>query len=62
MAHWIGAQGGQSWSKILNMLSLWRHQEKTPTRIIYFFLIETKNLNESLDGLNSSVVIVADEL
>jgi len=63
MAHWISAQGQSKWGqKFKNMPSLWRHQDKHPHPNQVIFLIETKRLAESVDGLNSSVAIVAGEL
>ena len=50
MAHWISAQGQL---KFESMPSLWRHQEKTPHPNQIIFLIETRKLAESVDGLNT---------
>jgi len=63
MAHWIGAQSRLNWVKNSKPCLLWRHQEKTPhVNQTIFVLIETSRLAESVDGLNSSVAIVAGKL
>ena len=39
-----------------NMLSLWRHLQKTPTENKkFFFSMSTRRLAESVEGLNSSL-------
>jgi len=62
MAHWIGAQGGQSWSKILKNAFFVTSPRENPHPNQILFFIETKKLTESTDGLNSSVAVVAGEL
>jgi len=54
--------GQLNWSNFKILPSLWRHQEKTPHPNQTNFLIQTRSLAESVDGLNSSVAILAGEL
>jgi len=63
MAYWISAQGQLKWVKnSKNCLLCDVSKRKPHAQTKYFFLIETRRLAESVDGLNSSVAIVADEL
>ena len=63
MAHWISAQGQLKWVKIQKpAFFVTSPRENPPPKSNNFFLIETRILAESVDGLNSSVAIVAGEL
>jgi len=63
MARWISAQGQLKWVENSKTCLLCDVTKRKPlTQINQFFLIETKRLAESVDGLNSSVAIVAGEL
>jgi len=63
MAHWISAQGQLKWVKnSKNCLLCDVTKIKTHTQTKQFFLIETRRLAESVDGLNSSVAIATGEL
>ena len=63
MAYWISAQGQLQWFKnSKTFLSCDVTKKTPPTQFKWFFKIETKRLAESVDGLSSSVAIVAGEL
>jgi len=63
MAHWTSAQGQLKWVKNLKTCRLCDVTKTNPTHPneITFLKIETRRLAESMDGLNSSVAIVAGE-
>jgi len=63
MAHCICAQSQLNWVKNSKTCLLCDvTKRKSLTQIKQLFLIETRRLAESVDGLNSSVAIVAGEL
>jgi len=63
MAYWISAQGQLKWVKISKTCLLCDvTKRKPPPKSNNFFLIESRRLAESVDGLNSFVAIVAGEL
>jgi len=62
MVHWIGAQSRLKWFKIQKHAFFVTSPRETPTQIKYFLKIETDRLVESVDGLNSSVAMVAGKL
>jgi len=64
MADWDGAQGQAKMAKITQKHPyLWRSPQKTsnPKRKT-FFLMSTRRLAESIEGLNSSLALVAGDL
>jgi len=63
MAHWISAQGQLKFVKNSKIfLFVTSRRENHPPKLNNILKIETKRLAESVDGLNSSVAIVAGEL
>jgi len=63
MAHWIGAQGPSKLVKNLKTCPLCDVTKRKPhAQIKQFFLIETRRLAASAEGLNSSLAIEAGEL
>jgi len=62
MAHWIGAQGPSKLVKNLKTCPLCDVTKRKPHPNQIIFLIETRRLGESLEGLNSPLAIEAGEL
>jgi len=63
MAHWISAQGQVKLVKNWKTCLLCEVTKRNPpTQIKQLFVIETRRLAESEDGLNSFVAIVDGEL
>jgi len=63
MSDWISTQGQLKWvqnSKICLLCDVTKRNP--PPKSNNFFFIETRRLAESVDGLNSSVAIVAGDL
>jgi len=63
MAHWIGAQGQSKLVKNSKTPPLCDvPPRETLTQIKLVFLIETRRIAESIDDLNSSLIVSAGEL
>jgi len=63
MAHWISAQGQLKWVKDSKTCLLCDvTKRKPPPKSNNVFFSRNRRLAESVDGLNSSVAIVAGEL
>jgi len=63
MAHWSSVQGQSKLVKNSKTPPLWELLPGEPlTQIKNFFLIESRRLATSVEGLNSSLAIAAGEL
>jgi len=60
--HWIGAQGQSKWVKNSKTCFLCDVTKRKPHTQTNNFLIETRRLAESVNGLNSSLAIAIVEL